>query len=296
MADSEVGVGASDTTLVALSITGFCLLGAVLWFVRTQTVETVTDDSIAESDVDLMKADVATLNRAQRRRRAHAIMKEQRRLSKNTTLDGDAAVPGELQQQQPTTAEPHLSRKERQRRAKTVEREERILQQDAMMKQQAKQEQIQARQRAEREEQKLRQSKRNAERHATEQRLEQLAWETFLFGEETRLTVKDWRDSLSVSNRVVSLLDLADKYGTSSEYVAERIQELLEQERVTGILQRSEDTFLYLEESELAELARRIQQRARDAIVSLQDIALIANEYLHLTEDGQIASPAYRGA
>lgn len=85
VAAESVSVGFSDRMLLVASAVGFVALAvtvySILW-TRLPTADGANDDgatTAADYEERLVRANVATLNRAQRRARAKAIMKEQRR-------------------------------------------------------------------------------------------------------------------------------------------------------------------------------------------------------------------------
>lgn len=158
----EIGVGASDSILIAVSGVGFCFLAWTVYYYIIPKLKTAHDLRV---DVDengneitydekLARTDVSTLNRAERRARARYIMKQQRKAAQpdggngdEFAVDGQAANGGggvndDIAILQQNENEPqvqdipqiannnhpnlrHLSRKERAERAKQKEREER---------------------------------------------------------------------------------------------------------------------------------------------------------------------------
>eukprot|EP00581_Thalassiosira_minuscula_P017169 CAMPEP_0183722868 /NCGR_PEP_ID=MMETSP0737-20130205/14696_1 /TAXON_ID=385413 /ORGANISM="Thalassiosira miniscula, Strain CCMP1093" /LENGTH=297 /DNA_ID=CAMNT_0025953113 /DNA_START=15 /DNA_END=905 /DNA_ORIENTATION=+ len=131
------GVAISNQSILILSTVGFGLLGFAVYFLILRRVSGTDDRDDDENDgADvygemLDRSDVATLNRAQRRARAKFRMKKARRAvvpgqqqgeeNDGDGVDVDANRGGNLE----PLAETNLSRKERQRAAKAMEREER---------------------------------------------------------------------------------------------------------------------------------------------------------------------------
>ena len=139
----------TDMTLLSVSVAGFCVLAVTIYKIILAKTGNATSAHNGHDDNDteqltmeerLLRADVSTLNRAQRRARAKAIMKEQRRgvvpshlennnNNNNNNIDaalavfdeGDPAVAG-------VVAPPVglLSRRERHAAAKATERHERM--------------------------------------------------------------------------------------------------------------------------------------------------------------------------
>jgi hypothetical protein len=267
-------------------------------------------------DAQLAHADVLTLNRAQRRARARHIMKQQRRMGppgaatvhdvaageEGVDIDNDnrpqmRMIDAEQQQQQqvapPEDAIPHfqddtyhqgslrhLSRKDRQKAAKLVEREERRLLEEVRRKEQIEaQESAQQKRRARErlltlqveEDRKGRKAQRDAEEWKRFQ-----AWRIFLSSDPSgaapthqSLSVKDWIDELK-HQRVTSLKGLSDRFQVSLDQVIERVDELLDSGRVTGILDGENNRFIYISaQSELPILASFIKSQN---VVSSEDV------------------------
>ena len=147
--DSDIGIGFSDRILLGVSIVGFTALvyfvHSLLSGLRSNNMDDDYLDGGTEEERLIRCADINTLNRTQRRARAKAIMKEQRRVQ-NPTLDvvaddinnnmehENGAVGNNIENVDLPTHRvpppPILSRKERQQHAKITEKEERRLLQD----------------------------------------------------------------------------------------------------------------------------------------------------------------------
>ena len=120
-------ISLSNQTILILCTAGFATLGIVVYFLILRTLPSSSlDDHDREThnyDEFLDQSDVATLNRAERRARAKLRMKKARRANIPAAADRDIhpnennAPVGE--------AVDGLSRKERQKAAKALEREER---------------------------------------------------------------------------------------------------------------------------------------------------------------------------
>jgi hypothetical protein len=120
----------SNQTILILCTIGFASIGIVVYFLILRRVPFAVDDDhdIQNYDEFLDQSDVGTLNRAERRARAKLRMKKARRANilppARDDADGDA---------QPDNADVHnegaedagMSRKERQKAAKALEKEER---------------------------------------------------------------------------------------------------------------------------------------------------------------------------
>jgi hypothetical protein len=182
----------------------------------------------------------------------------------------------------------HLSRKERQKAAKAAEKEERrLFEADRQKQQRAAQETAQR-------EKKLREQ-RQAE-HVEDQRrlrLEQKKeqeqkefekWKLFLAsvdGTTRTVLVADWISHLEkargVKNRTVQLDSLAKEYGLPLTTVQQRIQELVDVGRVTGIFEADRQIFIYITQGELRDMAKIIQGEDQ---VTLQYISMVATELM----------------
>ncbi|GAX19753.1 hypothetical protein FisN_37Lh020 [Fistulifera solaris] len=256
----EVGVGFSHHTLLTASVVGFVGVAVVVYVLIVSRVKTHVDDDDDDDDAPyeakLARADVAHLTRAQRRARAHFLMKQQRKApvvrvddEPNHTLESNA---------------PPASRKERQKAAKAAEREERQRYQEERQQQQSQKEaalkrgrrqaaaaEIQERQQTERI---LQQQKENEEK------------DIFLSSPGKTWLVEDWWRSVQTQRRI-DLVALGAKFHTSSFAVHQRIQQLLVERRVTGILESKQ--FIVLSEDELQSIADRIREKGA---VTLGDI------------------------
>jgi hypothetical protein len=164
-----------------------------------------------------------------------------------------------------------LSRKERQRLAKAVEREERTMLGEERREQQLEsqkqaQELKRGRLRREAEQRKkFKQRAQQAQEAATA--AQQQAWDIFLECEDQSLSVDEWLGRLS-SQRVVPLQDLADGYAVTVDRVEERIRELIRQHRVAGFFFKGR--FVTIFDDELQKMVHMVQDQG---MVSAQDVA-----------------------
>lgn len=242
-----------------------------------QELQEEQDEMEKKYEEILTETDVAQLSRAQRRARARHIMKQQRRVAplpqQQQQVAGDGALAVVADQPAPLQAAaadhdngPVLSRKERQRLAKAAEREERKLlenerkQQQAVALKEAQQRkmerlQVQARQQ---EQARVRQE----EEKVAADRAQKEAWETFLCNHETgtKLLVSDWLAQCQ-QNRIVALDALAEEFGVALENVAQRIKQLVSQQRVAGVFTKNGNTFVVFGELELQSLADLVRTR-----------------------------------
>lgn len=134
--DEAYIISLSNQTILILCTIGFASLGIAFYFLILRHVPSSTtdgDEPVQNYDEFLDHSDVATLNRAERRARAKLHMKKARRAAVPAAGrrdadggDGNDAVLDELDRPvEVDDAGSGLSRKERQRVAKALEREER---------------------------------------------------------------------------------------------------------------------------------------------------------------------------
>jgi ferric iron reductase protein FhuF len=165
-ANQEVSVGASDSLILVISLTGFAVLASTLYFVLIRPSASADSDrhdgggdgaGVPTYD-QLKQAKVADLNRAQRRARARTIAKEE-------TKELAAAAPV------------HISKQERQRAQRDIELRERRAEQEERARIQQAQLQQAALAKEQRDARKL--------QERTAQALADLEkWETFLKSDE----------------------------------------------------------------------------------------------------------------
>ena len=300
----EYDVGASDTLLLSISIFGFVVLAYSIYSIvimRLKTAEEVAeDDGELTYDEKLANADVSKLNRAQRRARARHIMKQQRRVVTAAVVpnigegenneDGDNNNDGNNDQQLLAIADmdgdaiggdlhpnmQHLSRKERQKAAKAAEKEERKLFEETRKKQQLEAQQKAHREKVARETESKRkleeERKLRLEARQQEELAEYYKWKTFLASPDPTktLSVKDWIQNELSKNKIVNLQEIAKRFDTSENVVLARIQTLIKQLRLTGIVDETNHRFIYVPKNELEVIASYM--KTRDS-VSLEEIA-----------------------
>lgn len=274
---AQVGVGFSHQTLLTASLVGFLGVAAVVYSLIVSRVKTNLDDD-DDNDKDgqyeakLARANVANLNRAQRRARAHYLMKQQRKANNHRNNDIDNNNTNNNENHQEPNAQPDqpvLSRKERQKAAKAVEREERHRFQEQRQRQQELAQKEAALERVRRQQlaaESAAEAKRIQQSESMLQKQkEEEAKRIFLSCPEKTLSVDEWRRRSS--RRVDYLEAIGAEFGTSSHAVYQRIQQLLEERRVTGILDSKQ--FIFLSEDELQAIADQIYQKGA---VTLSDV------------------------
>ena len=274
-----VGVGFSHQTLLTASVVGFLGVAAVVYALILSRVKSSIDDDDddAEYEAKLARADVAHLNRAQRRARAHFLMKQQRKVSGNNTVPNDNDNNMDDNNPEPPPLEIVASRKERQKAAKAAEREERQRFQEQRQQQQEQAQQEATLERVRRQElAAIRAAETQRMRHAEmllQQQTEENAKQIFLSSPAMTWTVDEWTTSLTT--RRVDLEALGAQFGTSSHAVHQRIQQLLVEGRVTGILETKQ--FIVLSEEELQSIADQIREKGA---VTLPEVAELCRPLL----------------
>lgn len=286
-ASSEIGIGFSDTALLVVSILGLGIMASIMYSIilmRLQTrAEFEKSEAAAAADLDydaqLEKADITTLNRAQRRARANYIMKRQRRVvpqqqhqqgvSPQDDTGGVGALHGGAllltneahdEDDYDDVHTLHLSRKERQKAAKEAEKMERLLYQTA--RQQKQQDALKEAQEQKRLRllQKSALSEEQRKQYMLQKELQKKAsyeqWRTFLASEQERMTVVEFI-SYAKENKKVDLQTLSERFRIALPKVQERVRELIKTRRISGII-TTDLNFIYLTQEELSRAAQYI--------------------------------------
>jgi type IV secretory pathway VirB10-like protein len=299
----EISVGVSDAILLVVSAIGFVMLAVTIYSIVLTRLKSAHEIEQEERELNyderLANADVATLNRAQRRARARHIMKQQRRIVAPAVGGGDNDNDGEHNQEddQPQNnnepqeallalpmdpSQRHLSRKERQKAAKVAEKEERSLFEEERRRQQQEAQDVAKREKKQKErllseraeeDRRVRQHQREEEEMATYHE-----WKTFLASKDrtTILSVKDWIQELEKKSRIVVVKDLAERFQASAEEVVSRIQTLLSSSRISGVLE-SDGRFIYISQEEMRTVASFIKAQEK---ISMQAIAKKTEELI----------------
>jgi ribosomal protein S25 len=290
---SEYAIGFSDRVILGISIVGFTALAytvrSIFQLHFRSAQEEDGDDDLTEEQ-RLCRSDVSQLSRAQRRARAKAIMKEQRRL-----VPGPNATAGDPEENPDNAAAEgehdihhveHVgggivrSRKERQQLAKAAEREERRLFQEERERQQ-RAAQIRAQQQKQERllsnAQRMEEAQREKELEAEIRRQqEEYEWRTFLKanGSLTDKLVSEFLEDCQ-DDRVVNVEALASQYGVESSYVVNRIQQLILDGRIAGFFQEDSTRFIYVANDELRAIASKVMDQG---YVSLQQFTEICEQ------------------
>eukprot|EP00550_Attheya_septentrionalis_P004687 CAMPEP_0198291876 /NCGR_PEP_ID=MMETSP1449-20131203/9242_1 /TAXON_ID=420275 /ORGANISM="Attheya septentrionalis, Strain CCMP2084" /LENGTH=327 /DNA_ID=CAMNT_0043990561 /DNA_START=85 /DNA_END=1068 /DNA_ORIENTATION=+ len=302
---AAMSLGASDMTLLVVSMVGFLCLGLLFYLSIFRGLRASSEeekDSVSYED-ELDAADVKTLNRAQRRARAKILMKRNRRVAAPVAvvadpdaaadvnvdehaeelldiLEDDHANEGDEQQQQ---QQQHLSRKERSKVAKAMEREERRRYEETRREQLRKADDGEAKEAREAE-------KARKEEHARQKLLQEqldleeakrLQYRTMfrtahINVPQKTLLVEDFV-ALCEAQRVINLDDMACQFDISIEHVIKRIEQIEEEGRITGII--DEHTFIYVSPTEMSAIANFCHRNGK---VTVTEIAKECNRLLNL--------------
>ena len=296
----------TDMTLLSVSVAGFCVLAVTIYKIILAKTGNATSTHNGRDDNDteqltmeerLLRADVSTLNRAQRRARAKAIMKEQRRgvvpshlennnNNNNNNIDADLAVFDEGDPAVAGVVAPPvglLSRRERHAAAKATERHERMQCHGERQRQQDE-----AEQRAQQLKQERIQQERwimERQRFAEEQHQEQLQtqWRDLFSVEQAtkdrhQQSVKDFVAARTNSNRIVQLDSVAMDFGVSVETVSARLQQVVKERRLAGYFTEHGHTFVAVSTQELQQMADTIEARGS---VTMSEVATLCEIILN---------------
>ena len=272
----DIGVGFSDAALLVASGLGFLVLSMTVYSIvitKLKSAEEIEEEAEDFNyDEKLANADVSKLTRAQRRARARYIMKQQRRVAPagpggtaptneegQMLLENEANPGGDHPDDQAGT----MSRKERQKAAKLAEKEERKLFEEERRKQQIQAQAVAQKEKQQRE--KIEAQKAEEERILKQKQKEEQErkdyenWKIFLGSGETQsISVLEFIEEMKVK-RVESIETLAERFEKSPDEVVQRIRDLIEANRISGMLEN--DRFMYLSDEELVAIATAIKSR-----------------------------------
>jgi DDRGK domain len=292
---SEYAIGFSDSVILGISIVGFTALAYTVHSIFQLHFKGAEDEQIDDDLTEeqrLCRSDVSKLSRAQRRARAKAIMKEQRRLlnGPNATADHeenpDGAVPegaDEINLDGNFVGGIVRSRKERQQIAKAAEREERRLFQEERERQQRAAQLLAQQQKQER-------LLSNAQRLEEAQREKQLEMEirrqqeeyerrTFLksHGGCADKLVSEFLEDCQ-KDRVVNIDVMANQYGVENSHVMNRIKQLITDGRIAGFFQDN-NRFIFVADDELRAIAAKVMDQG---FVSLEQFTEICEQSIEM--------------
>jgi phage-related minor tail protein len=286
--NAEIGVGFSDAALLAASVMGFLILAST---VSSTVVMRLKSSKEAEKEQragrndyeqQLVHADVSTLNRAQRQARARAILKQQRRALINEDHSDDELDVGLDIDAEGSEDGDALSRNELQvRAAKATEKYERRVLEDERREKQEKQAQDDALKQKREEEEREDARKQEAARLAEKKRKEELeiaefeAFNVFLSSPIRSQSVQEWIDETKDKGTVL-MTEIATSFELPGEKVVQRIQELIKEGRVAGVMEEN-GRFIFIAEDELRSIAESLIECGS---LSLTDVAAVCNKEL----------------
>jgi hypothetical protein len=257
----------SDKALLLVSACGFAVLAVIIYSLlvsRLKSGEELRDsngDAIAYEEM-LKRSDVSSLSRAERRARAHAIMKDKRRLEQGNGEDNNEPQPLDGKT---------LSRKQRQKAAKALEREERRLFESERVAQQLAAQEAAHKEKLRREELEAKRIQEETQREKDGQeardKLARGAHATFLGCQ----SVVEWVTEME-GRRSVDINEVAKKFAVTSQVVIDRLQQLVKEERVTGVVDGG--FFLFFKDEEMKAIARAVVERGSVSFNDLSDITL----------------------
>lgn len=287
--------GLSNFSLLLISLNGLTVIVIILIIICHRAPSQEYHSSLQQNNQDnipyeqaLEDADVSLLNRAQRRARAKLLMKKSRRLDTGGII-GTAAGGGEHVQEHdhvPNHDNDHpigqhnenaeqghriiLTRKERQKVAKQIERMERHANSER-----ARQQQQQEQTMYELKQQKLQmaqlQQMEKEKRYNLEKERQNLH-RVYMFPDtdlDTRVTIDEFIKELEV-DPIISLEETAEEFQVSQQDLVHRLQELERDGRIPhGIWNRQRGEYLYVGENTMDRMAHYIMEQGA---VSLTDI------------------------
>jgi len=308
--ENNFGIGASDALLLLISVIGFGMLAWSIYAIVVAKLKTAEElqqeaEELTYEETLARVSDVSKLNRAQRRVRAKYIAKQQRKQlllssSQNAGEGGengnqellleadpnnnnnnedadDEMIPAFRHDTHLHNTNHGLSRRERQKAAKQIEMKERTKLRETRHREQ----QLAQRDAASRKQEKLETKKLETQRRLEEARIQRQRdehasyekWRIFLQSTSSNsLSVQEWIRELQ-TNRVVYIKNLARRFGVDEITVANRIQELIDTKRLSGILEQetttSDDTttlparFIYLSPRDMRDLAAYVKTQDR---------------------------------
>lgn len=278
--DTDIGVGVSDTALLVVSVAGFVLLSISTFhtscicssralslirplhsgiysvvMVNLKTFEELEEeDGDLDPDERLLARNVATLSRPERRARAKLLRKQQEKANDND----------------------NLTKKERLKKAREIERLERKVLQEEREIQHREAQRAAQRQKQLRLERLRHEKEREEQRRIQEEAEKELAFQTFLSTDGgRRLTVDEWRTQLD-KELVVDLQTLAEDYETSQQAVKNRIKQLVREQRICGVFMPN-GRFVSFDSGQLERVLNAVRQKGE---ASAHEVAEIMTQIL----------------
>jgi hypothetical protein len=307
-----IGVGFSDAALLAASVIGFLILAStvsstvLMHAVCLKSSKEVAKEKPAGGNGDeepLVHADVSALDRSEHGARAPAILKQQRLVRQALSIEespdaklelesdtegseGEDAKGTEDGDAKESEAGVTMSLKDIQNAAKAKEkllRAAKAAERDALRvledqrREQEKQAQDDAQQ-LKREEEKEEARKQEAAQLVAKKQKEELemaefeASKVFLSSPSRSQSVQEWVDEMK-DTRTVLMTEMATSFKLPEEKVVQRIQELIKEGRVAGVMEDN-GRFIFIAEDELHSIAESLIERGS---LSLTDVAVVCN-------------------
>ena len=330
----ELGLGFSHRTILYVSIAGFLLLSFLIGFVLYKSPKPENDDDENEDyDQKLERADVATLNRAQRRARAKHRMKKNRRIAPPPIHHHEMDDEGNLiivdQDQQPllegevdndnheiladgmlgeeedpnndnsnssgTNIKSKMSRKERQKAAKALEKEEWRKDQALRQKQVQKEQQLRAVEEKRLQKQRQQQKEKEEQQKAEQLELDYKKWKFMFYNDDDPpvnnndcdWTVVQFCNHLT-KEKVVDIVQLFSNIPKMK--VVQRIKELQKQNRLPMGMFTSELThFVYISRTDANSIIQHCKTQY-EGRVPLSDISKFCSQLLIEKKDNGSSS------
>ena len=208
----------------------------------------------------------------------------------------DEGIPPFQDESHHSTAHNMLSRKERQKAAKQVELQERKMFEEDRRKEQ--QEALNAAKSKKREKEKMvaiqieQDRKERLEQRQADEIANYHAWRILFVenntnqNDEESITVLEWIQEMK-QNRIVTLKDMATRFRVSPDRVRERIMELINSSRISGIIEHQDENnenqnsrFIYLSPDDMSRLASFVKLRGK---ITTKEFASQIQEELQLS-------------
>jgi hypothetical protein len=305
--NAGIGVGVSDAALLAASVIGFIILASTvsstvaMHVMNLTSSEEVAKEKLAEGNGDkeqLVHADVSTLDQSEHGARAPAILKQQRRVRRALSIekspDAELEVGSDTSGRKDGDAKESedgvlLSLKDIQREAKAKEkllRAAKAAERCALrvLEEQRREQEKQAEDDAKklkREEESEEDRKQEAAQLVENKQKEELemakfeASKVFLSSPSKSQSVQEWIDEMK-DTRNFLMTEMATSFKLPEEKVVQRIQELIKEGRVAGVME-DKGRFLFIAEDELHSIAESLIERGS---LSITDVAAVCNAKL----------------
>lgn len=325
--ENEMGIGFSHRSLLYVSFVGFVSLGMVLgWVLYKSPNNHTSDEEVEDEDYDrqLDRADVATLNRAQRRARAKNRMKQKRRIAPTNNNnnndvggqnnDNDEPNNGEEEANQNgegnellllegeeegtfTEVQQHLSRKERQKAAKALEKEERKRDQEFRKRQLIQEEKSKLEEKKKREELKEQQKQQALEKKAQLEKEQYYEWK-YMFINPTQSTNAD-DDYLSLiwtvskfsnfikDEKIIDIHTMSKTLFVEPKELVQRMHQLQEERRLPlGMFTSDFTRFVYTSPSDIRAMVKFCKNE-NEGKVKISDMGQFLSQHILMNKKGE---------